>query len=357
MGRTQSAAVIVVTCNRPTELQAALERWGASTPSPDQFVVVDASSDAPTRKGLVLAHHPALFSGPGSEYLVSPRASITAQRNLALDRVWTDVALFVDDDTLVGPGYLGRVREVYELDVEARIGGVGGISYRRQRARARLARAMARPLRLYARRLGVPDRVARPGHLGIPPQVSHLPLVRVRSLHGCAMSFRTPLLTALRFDETLRGYGYCEDFDISFRVSRTHALVVRTDALLEQTIPAGSAVPTQQYFFMQWVNPAYLTMKLFPEPANRRPLYRLLGLARARAALLARGGGGWRPPPPAWFDAAEEMAGYLFDSPAGELAARYRALEGLILDGSPLLDDPDGLRAWLERGHPATAPG
>lgn len=354
-----TAGVVIVTYNRPRELHNALERWHGSARSPDQFVVVDASPQAPARREPALDRHAHLFSTPGSDYVVTGRPSITAQRNLAVDRLRTDVALFVDDDTLVAPEYLGRVAEVYELDGQARIAGVGGISYRRQRLPARLARTGAAPLRRYARRMGIPAAVTMPDQPPIPAEVRRLPVVRVRSLHGCAMSFRTELLRGLRFDETLRGYGFCEDFDMSFRASRTQALVVRTDALVHHTIRAGSTVPSQQYFFMQWLNPAYLTMKLYPFAGNERALRRLLRLERARARMLALAGRrwsartrGWSAPPATWFEVAEEMERYLFASPAAELVARYRALEGLVLEGSPLLGDARELRSWLEPGGP-----
>jgi hypothetical protein len=59
------------------------------------------------------------------------------------------------------------------------------------------------------------------------------------------MNFRTELARRLRFDENLWRYAYLEDFDLSFRVGRTHALVYRPDACFEhREVPSGRVTPS-----------------------------------------------------------------------------------------------------------------
>ncbi len=53
---------------------------------------------------------------------------------------------------------------------------------------------------------------------------------RVEWLNGCSMSFRITVFDEATFDDSLQGYSMGEDYDFSFRVSRTHKLVVEPAA-------------------------------------------------------------------------------------------------------------------------------
>ena len=318
-----TAAVVIPTYRRPEVLAAALDAWVASTRRPDQFVVVDASPDAADAREVVLRTHGALFNAPGSAY-VGAAPGLTAQRNAGLDLVHCDVVAFADDDTRVEAGYLQQVMEVFEVDDEGVVGGVGGTNRRTAGMGASVLRMTLDVGRRYARRLEVPSGPAWDAQVSLPAAVSALPVTRRRNLHGASMSLRTELAKQLRFDERIAGAAYCEDFDMSYRVSRTHALVRRRDAMvLHEPAPGGRAGAAQR-FLSSWVNPAYLVEKLFPVPSSRRRLRRLFVLDRGRAHVVAHFA---RGPAREWlelYDLAELLMKFVGEGPPSELGNRFQ---------------------------------
>lgn len=343
-----SSAVVIATYGRPHVLKNSLTRWEQSERAPDQFIVVDASPDAVASRNQLVGDHPGLFNQSGSHYVVVDDPSAARQRNRALDLVDTDVVVFVDDDTLPEPDYLAKVVEVFEADTEGRIGGVEGTDPKFTTTRARVRLAVRDLMRLYARRISVPRRLAYPPAVTVPSSTSHLPLRRRHCLHGAKMSYRADLAKRLRFDPLMDRYSYCEDFDLSFRVGRTHALVARRDALVRHDRALVARPTGPQYYLVSWVNPAYLTEKLFPGPDSRRPFDRLLALERLKAATAVSGRlEDGRPGEPGLHRLVQAMVGYLRDG-SGPLGDRFASLQRLIFPGGDGPADLEAARVWLE---------
>jgi GT2 family glycosyltransferase len=343
-----SAAVVIITYERPEVLSDTLDCWRGVLPGPDQFLVVDASPNAADRRSSVLAEFSDLFSAPGSDYVVANQASTTTQRNLGLNRVHTDVVLFTDDEARPEADYVSKIMDVYERDTTGVVGGVSGSERDEETMVARAKRRLQDSGRLFARRFaGDRGRSSR----ALPPDVARLPVVVVRGLHGAKMSFRSDLAKRLAFDAHMRRYGYCEDLDISVRATETHLLVQRRDAFILHDEAAEGRVPSEAAFLVSWVNPAYLTEKLSVSTPNRRPLRRLLVIEEAKELLR---------PSVIWhrrlrdaaldrFALVRRMLGYLEQSPSDELAWRFDLLQEYIFevpspsDGSRL----DHFDRWL----------
>jgi hypothetical protein len=343
--RGLTAAAVIITYLRPDILRTTLETWLASDRLPDQFLVVDASPDAASRRGPILREFPELFRGQGSDYLITGEPSTTAQRNKALDKVSTDIVMFLDDESRPEPTYVDRIIEAFELDEEGLIGGVGGSERDEVSLRARLKDTIRAGPKVAARLFPMSRRQAFPPGVRLAPRARQVPLRRVRQLYGGKMSFRTHLAAANRFDERMVRYGLCEDLDMSIRVSRTHALVQRTDAFVEHNEAKVGRIGSTARFLIGWTNPAYITEKHFPEPANRRPLDRLLALSRARAALpfLLRRDNPGRQAVVERFNVAAAMVAFLRDGSPAALGDRFTALQQWIFR-----DVPDEELAQLE---------
>jgi GT2 family glycosyltransferase len=352
---TPSAAVAIATYERPELLERCLQHWERSSRLPDQLLVVDASAEAERHRQRFLSAHPRLFASPGSDYVAVGTPSSAGQRNVALDLARTDVILFVDDDSRPHPSYLEKVVEVFEADSDGRIGGVEGADPRMLRPRARLHTAASGVLRHFARRIGASRRDAYPPGVEVPASVRHLKLERRRSLHGAKMSFRTDLARSLRFDPHMLRYSYCEDFDLSFRVGRTHALVARLDAPLSHRREQVSRPSTTEYFLLSWVNPAYLTEKLLPGAGNRRPLDRLLRLSRARAGAWPPGPGrlGTRRARLEPYRVVRAMVDYVRSGPRSGLVERFAAVQDLIFAGGPETTSAPAFARWAASRPPA----
>ncbi|HLN16617.1 MAG TPA: glycosyltransferase [Acidimicrobiales bacterium] len=332
-----TAAVAICTFNRPDQLRQALRAWAASSRRPDQVVVVDASPDAAAAARRVPAEHAGLF-GEGSAYLVADRASTTAQRNQAVDSVTTDVVVFADDDTIPDRDYLARLLAVFEADPGGRVGGVAGTTAEQHhlswRARQRLRELGV--ARLVGTRYPVPRRVAYPAAAAPPPLPPALHLVRKRALNGCNMAFRTALVAEARFDEHMGGYAYGEDFDLSFRIGRHHALLKRSDANVEMAVSHGSTVDPYYFFMIRWLNPAYLVAKHGLGEQGWRSLERLLVLERA--ADLARGRAPSAPDRESVrrrYATAGSLVEALRGAPPDDLVPRYEALQAEVAEGEP----------------------
>jgi GT2 family glycosyltransferase len=156
---------------------------------------------------------------------------LTRQRNAAVRALERDVELvhFVDDDTVLEPGYVAAIRQEF---ADPSIGGVGGVIKNVPPRHPRL------PYRLFlldSRRSGA---ILRSGRNVLAADVAES--ADVDWLSGCTMSFRTEVLHSLAFDESRQGYCLGEDVDYSLRVGERWRLVVTPYARLEHlTSPIG----------------------------------------------------------------------------------------------------------------------
>jgi GT2 family glycosyltransferase len=360
---TPSIAVVIVTYRRPAILRSSLVHWAASRRRPDQLVIVDASPDAAQEAELVPALAPELFAARGSAYLVSDDPSTSRQRNLAIDRLTTDVVVFADDETEPDPHYLDRLAEVYERDPGGRIGGVGGLEFEQLTLRWRTGRLLADAGRPIARRIPLPRPDHREFRAYAGDAFAGLPVHAERALYGNRMSFRTALVREHRFDDRMHRYGFLEDLDISVRIAGEHLLVCRDDALIGHVPASVGRIASTARFLVSFVNPAYLVAKLYPgRPGAGRPLDRLVALSEVRDVVAAGRDSVARARVRERHAVARRMIRFLRDAPAPELADRFSILQewlfrsGLDDDHLGRLDALEaGLRASLIAPHPGPA--
>lgn len=322
-----TAGVVIATRNRRRSLVRALEHWERSIRQPDQVVIVDASPDAEESRETVMSSVPSIFQRGESRYLVAERPSSAGQRNTGIDSLWTDVAAFGDDDSLVHPDYLQRVMDVFEKDNEERIGGVQGVNDTWGERPRMFLRDLTRPVRRLNARIFLTLRQAYPRGVSVPASLylSCFPLWRSYYLWGACMNFRTALVRSRRFDENMRSYAFVEDFDLSYRIGRTHALVTRLNAKIFHAVEEQGRVDNRQFFLLSWLNPAYVIEKNVPQARNRRPLLRKLRQER-RLSSLNRSGRD-----PELYDVAERMVRTLQEAPSERLVETYLRLQSEIL--------------------------
>ena len=338
-----SAGVVIATYKRHRALQVALEHWEGSTRRPEQLIIVDASPDAAEQRSVFRSRFESLLGGSGSDYVVTPVPSSTAQRNAAIDRLWTDVAAFVDDDSLVHPDYLERIMEVFESDRDRAIGAVQGVSDHWRAIPRILGHDLLRPFKRFSARIYVTRRQAYPMGVSIPRRVflRCAPLWRRYHLWGACMSFRTELVRQLRLDENMRAYAFAEDFDLSFRAGRTHGLVARLDARIHHATDPGGRIPDLRRFLIGWINPAYLIEKLVPFDLNRRALHRTLSWERLQLSMRGH-------PTDGRYGVAQRMVDVLAGIEAASLVPAYLELQSYVLDSGDPLYDEDAFLGWRQ---------
>jgi GT2 family glycosyltransferase len=337
-----SCAVGIATYKRPDILLECLGCLLQQTRMPDEVVIADASPDADANRARVQQELPRLAAATRFAYLTAA-PGLTRQRNLILDSIQSDVILFLDDDTLAGPTYVEKMLAVYEADTAGRVGGVEGAVVEGAALEAADAAAADTPVkrpglvrRLKGRAMALlewaqhkycdqafPAAVCDVPLHGVPDELKHLRVEAQRVLYGCAMSYRTALARRERANEHLGRYALLEDFDLSFRVGRTHALLRCLDAPCRHLRIQGGRLDPSLVAYLWMVNTAFITRTALPDgPEVRRHLERHLRRTVRFEGLL----GGLRKTRFSQYRAARagrEQALAILNAPADQVAAVY----------------------------------
>jgi GT2 family glycosyltransferase len=213
--------LVICTKDRPCEARQCLESVALQTERPNRVIVVDSSATEATRRAV---EEVSRVTGLNTWFLHT-RPGLTLQRNVGLDHLdeSTDIVHFVDDDTILEPGYLQGILSGFEQLPEA--GGVGGRISNLPEHQPHWHRRL---FLLNSRRQGV---LLRSG-VNILSFTGDRPR-RVGWLSGCSMSYRCRDIAGLRFDEGRAGNGVGEDVDFSARVAKRAPLMWMPTAVLE----------------------------------------------------------------------------------------------------------------------------
>ncbi len=303
--------VVIATRNRPEALALSIPLILGQSRQPRKLIVIDSSDDHPPVaetvadavgaargtgwRGTVVVEH----SGRGAAY----------QRNRGLDHVESDVVFFPDDDSLFHPGTSEAIMRAYELDTDGRITGVcaadaldppaGSLAGARYQM-TMVHKQESRTLRLRNRLERRFDALSPTHYLGELLKSRFEPLawfdaencVLVEYMTGYRMSFRTAVIRASPFDETLRFFGLVEDPEASFAAMRHGALVgARNARIYHHKFPGGRGDP----FWLGLVgvlNRSYVVLKhvhdagLAPAEAERvRRVLRQFGRLKVLSCL------------------------------------------------------------------------
>jgi GT2 family glycosyltransferase len=288
--------LIICTRNRPAELARCLASVLDQTRLPTCTTVVD-SSDGDDSKQLV---HDFTAQWPGNRRLVyvESEPGLTRQRAVGLRSTQERIVHFVDDDTVLEPGYIAGIDATFEADAGETIGGVGGYvtdqpphDYRRidvllglDSSREGVVLPSGRNVRVFA----------APAHD-----------IDVDWLSGCSMSYRRRALDVEPPDER---YGATadrngEDVQLSYRVRQHARLVVTPRARLSHRESAAGRRSVAQLTTVELVSryervsagTGKLTRRAFWVSAyGQLGWYALKGIATFSRARLAIARATWR---------------------------------------------------------------
>lgn len=221
-------SVVIATFERADELRTTLESLAAQTRPPGMIVVVDSSPDDRTRVVVESFRErlPLLY-----ERATQPSAAL--QRNTGASRVTTPLVAFIDDDVFVPSVTLAKICEVFDRDVEEKVGGVA----------ARIDGMQHPPphglLWWYYRLQAGYSHPTYGGKL-FGPGINCLPsytepggdLIPSEWLNSTCVFYRTGLFMRERFPQ-FEGYSYLEDVHVSSRIGHTHRLYFHRTATFE----------------------------------------------------------------------------------------------------------------------------
>lgn len=255
--------LVICTRNRAAELERCLASVAQQSVSALTVLVVDSSDGDETR---AVVEHAAAMAPAGQVVCYMRTASgLTLQRNVAIDRLApaTEFVHFVDDDTVLDPGYVAAIEKVFREDGAGQIAGVGGLIQNLPRHEVKLVEQL---FLLDSMREGV----VLPSGMNILTFRSCRP-TPADWLSGCSMSFRRSTFAEFRFNPQMRGYSLGEDVDFTFRVSRRYRLLVTPEARIWHfSAPSGRYEPVTYYrrrihflYGLVHNNPGYLRMRAF----------------------------------------------------------------------------------------------
>jgi len=189
------------------------------------ILVLDASTNNATHEVCTSLLH----DSPHTLALIYRRASqpgLARQRNEAVGicrQLGVAVVHFIDDDTEVMAGYFGAIERRFRS--EPTVMGLGGIILNQPRVHFVAVKSF---FLLVSR---CPGSVLRSGRNTSGQYPDTRATDPVDWLNGCSMSFRMSVFDEVMFDDDLQGYSMGEDYDFTFRVSRTHRLAVEPSAI------------------------------------------------------------------------------------------------------------------------------
>jgi GT2 family glycosyltransferase len=251
-----TVSVVICTRDRPGDLILCLGSLATQTRLPDEVIVVDAGRGGGSRDLL------RAWAGAGPVAAVAhlPAApGLARQRNLGAARARGDLVTFLDDDVVLDPGYLAAIVELFQDD--AGLGGAEGtVRVAPLAGRRRIANGVRRFFGMCA--LGGRRGVGWTGFNVYDPWPR---AVRpTNCLVGCNMTYRRSVLREYRFDEWFSGYGFLEDQDFSYRVSRRHRLAQTPHARLRHRISPVARAAAPALHEMGTVNHFYFVRKNLP---------------------------------------------------------------------------------------------
>lgn len=238
----------IATSGRMDILGHALASVAAQTQRPETVFVCTPAQDAAVANAVQLA--PELEV----KWLEGPRGSC-AQRNVILDQLRDarGVLLIMDDDFILAPDYLARLRRLMAENPQLAIvngalagDGISGPGIAPDHVPAYLERARS-------------------------PAEHEVVIEERESIYGCNMAINLEHVHDVRFDEALPLYGWQEDVDFSRRL-RQFGTIARTNLLagvhLGVKIGRTSGV---RFGYSQIANPIYLLRKgtMTPSHAGR----------------------------------------------------------------------------------------
>lgn len=269
--QTQLVSIIIITRNRPFLLKHCLQHVIALPYTHKEIIVVDSSTNDESQA--VLACYPEIIN----LRLRGERNNMPAARNRGIALSSGDILAFIDDDSMVFPGWLDALLAAYSDET---VGAVGGRIVRKREP--------------YCEELSGPPRlVVEPGGVVIAKDLALVSYetLEVDHLIGCNMSFRRKALEQVGgFDSYYTLTNLREETDLCVRVKKAGWRILYVPEMTVVHISARS----KEYFtdlpgiqFSNGRNTMYFAIKHFGlTPATLLRQAAEFGRSCGRAAFL-----------------------------------------------------------------------
>ena len=238
-----SIVIIVASRGRPAEVSHLMKRLAIQTHVPSAVIICGVEeSDLPQDSSMLLGDIPCIpmLCEPGS----------CRQRNAGLDsiQVESDVIVFYDDDYVPSKFALEDIAATFEANPEL-VGLTGQV----------LADGVTVGGLSIDDAIEIVENHDNNRIKALP--VTDLSERNLYGLYGCNMALRSAAIGTERFDERLPLYGWLEDVDFSYRVSRTGILARSAGFAGAHCGVTHGRSPGTRVGYSQIMNPVYLMRK------------------------------------------------------------------------------------------------
>jgi len=219
-----SDVLLLCTRNRSGEVRTCLDSVRVQTRVPDRVLVVDSSDDDAT--AVVVADLATAW--PMGSVIEHRRAEpgLTRQRSEGIDASTEEIVHFIDDDTVLEPGYFAGIVDAFESDRAGRLGGVGGFVTDQPPHRFRRVDS-------WFGLEGTAEGMVLPSGRNVRVYTEPREPMTVDWLPGCAMSYRRTVFARERPNLRLDVQSNGEDVELSYRVRQYWSLVITPRARME----------------------------------------------------------------------------------------------------------------------------
>lgn len=250
-------SILVATMNRPQAVAKLLETVEKQTFLPQELILVDQSPDDITRKVCEAYQARIKARGQTFKYIRQETPSLVKARNRGIDESTGGIICFVDDDLILKEDYFQRIAAYFK---DPSVGGVTGNVYVDNPPEGWKWQMRKLIMRLFL--LSSFDGRLTASTFGYPIFEREVSKVQdVELFGGYSMNFRRDLVLRNRPDEWFSGYGYREDVDLSYRISRCAKLIIVPDARFVHDVSSINRLDTAALKTMQVRNHLYLFRK------------------------------------------------------------------------------------------------
>lgn len=267
--RTLDVSVIIPTRNRPDELRVVLNCILNQTRYPKEVIVVDDSDGSRTENLINENADSFLTKRVVLNYVRNTKErSLTAARNLGTGIAKSEIVLFFDDDVILNSNYIEEILNVYKRHVDA----VGVQGYVKINGSSSLTNAISRVFYLSHHAKDTWE-ILPSGEEIFPAPLSKI--INCPRLSGANQSYRRFVFQCFSFDEALKGYGFGEDMDFSFRVFKKYrnGLYVTPYARLVHKESTNSRLPKKSRTCMKTVYNLYFFYKHIPQTFLNKAIF------------------------------------------------------------------------------------
>ena len=258
-----TASIIISTKNRPHDLIKCLDSLINQTYPILELIIIDAGD-----KELydIINNFKELID---IKY-IRCKTSLTAARNIGIQRSNGNVIIFLDDDVVLDNRFIYFIINVFEIYgnnvgavcgniVNDEIAGRGFSIFINNPILRRIRNSIFRLFFLYCWNDGKFQPSGMPTYPSRNKGISF-----IECLPGANMAFRKEVLDKIKFDEKLHGYCFMEDCDISYRVLKQYKIIYSPFAELYHNFSPASRDSDRLRMKMLIESHYYLFNKNFP---------------------------------------------------------------------------------------------